>query len=236
MIRARGLVKRYGLRPVLRGVSLQVGRGELVALLGPNGAGKSTLLRMLAGLTRPSLGQVTLAGLTLPEDAQQARARMGFVGHQTFLYEDLSAEQNLAFFASLYGLPDAGPRSAELLERFGLWGRHREPVRAFSRGMQQRLTLARALLHRPQVILLDEPYTGLDRTASAVLDECLSEQLQQGAAILLATHDLEPAQKLAHRACLLAGGELAASWTRRQLASAGFPRQYDRALHEALDD
>ncbi len=236
MIRARGLAKRYGLRPVLRGVSLQVGRGELVALLGPNGAGKSTLLRMLAGLTRPSLGQVRLAGLTLPDQAQQARARLGFVGHQTFLYEDLSAEQNLAFFASLYGLSNAGQRSAELLQRFGLWGRHREPVQAFSRGMQQRLTLARALLHRPQVILLDEPYTGLDRATCAVLDECLREQLQGGAAILLATHDLEPAQKLAQRAHLLAAGQIAASWTRRQLASTGFPQQYDRALREALDD
>lgn len=236
MIEAHGLAKRYGVRPVLRGVSLQVAPGELVALLGPNGAGKSTLLRILAGLTRPSLGRSVLAGYPLPEQSVAARAALGFVGHQTFLYEDLSAEQNLAFSARLFNLRGGPARAQELLERFGLWGRHREPVRTFSRGMQQRLTLARALLHRPRAILLDEPYTGLDRAASQALDECLAEQLQQGAAVLLATHDLQPAQQLATRAHLLANGVLAANWSRRQIAAASFPQAYDRALHESHDD
>ncbi len=236
MISARGVSKRFGPRLALRSVDLQVERGQLVALLGPNGAGKSTLLRILASLARPTLGEVTIAGSRLPEQAAAARERLGFVGHQTFLYGDLSAEENLAFFTRLYRVGRPSQRISELLKAFELYTRRNEPVRSFSRGMQQRLSLARALVHRPRVLLLDEPHSGLDRESVGILDDLLKRQIRQGVAILMATHDLQRAARLAQRVDVLANGRLLASWGSSKLRSAAFPGQYDRALRASQSE
>jgi heme exporter protein A len=230
MIAVHGLSKRFGHRAALQNIDLQVKAGEIVALLGPNGAGKSTLLRILATLARPSFGQLELAGCQLPDGAAAARASLGYVGHQPLLYDDLSAEQNLAFFAQLYGVSKPELRINELLDLVDLHSRRREPVRTFSRGMQQRLALARALLHRPKILLLDEPHSGLDRRAAATLDKTLRAQARGGAAILIATHDLNRVLGLAHRVEVLDAGRLVASLGKRQLTAQHLPRLYERAL------
>jgi heme exporter protein A len=208
MIAVRGLAKRFGYRWVLRNLDLDAAPGEILALLGPNGAGKTTLLRIMAGLAKPSLGQVSVAGARLPGEAQAARARLGLVGHRPMLYGDLSAADNLNFFAQLYAVESG--RVGELLELVGLAGLGRQAVRSFSRGMQQRLTLARALLHRPRVLLLDEPHSSLDQEAAALLDRLLSDLAAEGCTILLASHDLARASLLATRIAVLTGGRIAA--------------------------
>jgi heme exporter protein A len=233
VITTHGLGKRFGYRWVLESVDLKVGAGELVALLGPNGAGKSTLLRILASLSLPTFGEVKLAGFHFPLQAAEARALIGFVGHKPMLYEDLSASQNLTFYANLYGVKRPGARVGQLLKLFDLDPRQHEPVRTFSRGWQQRLALARAMLHRPKVLLLDEPHSGLDREATTILDETLRALAKSGVAILMATHDLQRAQRLAQRVDALASGRLVASWPRSRINSAQFPAHYDRVLQQA---
>ena len=218
MIAVRRLVKRFGLRVVLRGVDLEVQAGEFVALLGPNGAGKTTLLRILATLSRPNHGEVRLAGYRLPGQASAARRYLGLVSHQPLLYGDLSAEQNLRFYARLYSVPRAGERIAALLERVGLASRRRDPVRTFSRGMQQRLAIARALLHDPRILLLDEPYTGLDQDAAARLDALLRPIAAEGRTVLMASHNLPRVAALASRFVVLSRGRIAASVSREHIS------------------
>jgi heme exporter protein A len=233
MISANGISKRFGYRMALHLVDLEVGRGEIVALLGPNGAGKSTLLRILATLAKPTFGQATIAGYRLADQAAAARANLGFVAHQSFLYEDLSAQANLAFYARLYGLKQPARRISELLKLFQLAERD-EPVRAFSRGMQQRLALARAMLPKPRVLLLDEPHSGLDREGLDLLDDTLRALAHKGTAILMATHDIARAQRLARRVEVLAGGKLLHDLAKTKLSSPVFAQQYDRALRKAV--
>lgn len=208
MIEIRGLVKAYGLQPVLRKLDLSIGRGEFVALLGPNGSGKSTLLRQLAGLTQPTAGTITIGGWELPREAAAVRAQIGMVSHKLLLYDNLSARENLTFFARLYNLPAAEARSRieALLTRVGLARRGDDLVRTYSRGMQQRLSIARALLHRPHVLLMDEPYTGLDQDASQVLDALLSEAHAEGHTIVMTTHELNRAATLPTRIVILSRG------------------------------
>ncbi len=160
MIEVRKLVKRFGMKVVLRGLDFEVQAGEFVALLGPNGAGKTTFLRILASLSRPSLGDVNIAGYHLPQQAAAVRARLGVVSHLPLLYGDLTAEENLRFFGRIYNVSDLENRTSDVLELIGLGLRRRDLVRTFSRGMAQRLAIGRALLHDPQVMLFDEPYTG----------------------------------------------------------------------------
>jgi heme exporter protein A len=208
LIEIRGLVKAYSLLPVLRQLNLDVARGEFVALLGPNGAGKSTLLRLICGLSRPTAGVIRIGGWELPKEAYAVRAQIGLVSHKPLLYENLSARENLNFFARLYNLPPekTQARITEMLERVGLAKRADDLVRGFSRGMLQRLSIARALLHNPDVLLLDEPYTGLDQDASAVLDSLLRDAYSDGRTILMTTHQLDRAALLASRIIILSRG------------------------------
>jgi heme exporter protein A len=173
MIEVRHLVKTFGVKPVLRGLDFNVDPGEFVALLGPNGAGKTTFLRILATLSRPKMGEVRVAGYSLPAQAAAVRQRLGVVSHQPLLYGDLNAEENLQFYARMYALVDFESRVKNVLKMVGLYRRRRDLVREFSRGMQQRLAIARAILHDPQILLFDEPHTGLDQDASAMLDGLL---------------------------------------------------------------
>ncbi|MGC8825601.1 MAG: heme ABC exporter ATP-binding protein CcmA, partial [Anaerolineae bacterium] len=173
-VEARGISKAFGRYRVLRGVDLRIEQGEFLALLGPNGAGKTTFLRILATLSRPTEGRAWINGQPLDGDTRRVRQQIGLVSHQTFLYGDLTAEENLRFYGRLYRVPALEDRIAELLERVGLYERRHDPVRTFSRGMQQRLSIARAVLHDPPVLLLDEPDTGLDQQAARMLRELLS--------------------------------------------------------------
>ncbi|MBT3260375.1 MAG: ABC transporter ATP-binding protein, partial [Deltaproteobacteria bacterium] len=153
MIKVRKLVKRFGLKTVLRGMDFSVDDGEFVALIGPNGAGKTTFLRILASLARPSMGAVNVAGFQLPKDAADVRRRLGVVSHQPLLYVDLTATENLKFYGRMYNLPDVDTRINEVLEMVGLASRRDDLVRTYSRGMQQRLAIGRAVLHDPSVML-----------------------------------------------------------------------------------
>ncbi|HUH98234.1 MAG TPA: heme ABC exporter ATP-binding protein CcmA [Anaerolineales bacterium] len=230
MISVHKLVKRFGLKTVLRGVDFEVQPGEFVALLGPNGAGKTTFLRILASLARPSLGTVSVAGYRLPDQAAAVRARLGVVSHLPLLYGDLTAEENLRFFGRMYGIPGRAARITEVLEMVGLASRRGDLVRTFSRGMQQRLAIGRAVLHDPDVMLFDEPYTGLDQDASAMLDEVLRSVAAEGRTVVMTSHDLLRAEELATRFDILSRGVIAASATRKQLARTDLLAFYKKAL------
>lgn len=208
LIDIQGLIKAYDLFPVLRQLTLQIRRGEFVALLGPNGSGKSTLLRMLCGLSRPTAGLIRIGGWELPREVAAVRAQIGLVSHKSLLYDNLSAHENLRFFAQLYNLPNAQieTRIRTLMTQVGLHKRTHDLVRTFSRGMLQRLSIARALLHNPDILLLDEPYTGLDQDASAVLDSLLQAAHAEGRTILMTTHDLNRAATLPTRIVILSRG------------------------------
>ncbi len=220
LIQVTGLVKRFGLKTVLRGVNFVAARGEFVALLGPNGAGKTTFLRILASLSRPNAGEVRVAGRRLPHEAAAVRRGLGVVSHQPLLYGDLTAEENLRFFGRLYNVPVLEERIVEMLHLVGLYRRRKDLVRTYSRGMQQRLAIARAILHDPEVLLLDEPYTGLDQDASAMLDEVLQHVASQGRTVVMTSHDLSRIALLASRFDVLARGRIVASVQRSEIADA----------------
>ncbi len=223
MIEVRELVKSFGPCTALAGIDLSVECGEIVAIVGPNGAGKTTLLRVLATLARPTSGTACIARHDLAHAGEEVRRCIGFLSHRTLLYEDLSAEQNLRFYARLYDLPDAADRIAAVLDRVGLSRRRDELVRNLSRGMQQRLALARTVLHGPEVLLLDEPYTGLDPNAVQMLTDLLLELAREGRTVLLTTHNLERALEVGQRLVVLTKGRLVYDAHREAICAATFP-------------
>jgi heme exporter protein A len=184
-----GLVRRFGEREALAGVDARLAAGESLAVFGPNGAGKTTLLRVLAGLLRPHAGSVRLLGHELPDDAWAVRGRIGFASHEPLLYRELSGRENLDLYARLYRVPNGNERIAELLAATDMTSRADEPVRTLSRGMVQRLALVRAVLHRPEVLLLDEPRAGLDPDAEELVEPLIGRGC--GLTRVLVTHDLE---------------------------------------------
>jgi heme exporter protein A len=208
LIETRALTKAYDLLVVLRRLDVQIMRGEFVALLGPNGSGKSTLLRLLAGLTRPTGGTILIGGWELPREAAAVRAQIGLVSHKSLLYENLTARENLRFFARLYSLKSPDERIDTLLRQVGLYKRGDSLVRTFSRGMQQRLSIARALLPQPDVLLFDEPYTGLDVDAGRTLDDLLMAAQAGGHTIIITTHELDRAARISSRVLILNRGAL----------------------------
>jgi heme ABC exporter ATP-binding subunit CcmA len=205
----RNVHKSFGLKPVLRGVDLSINAGGRMALLGANGAGKTTLLRILAGLSRPGNGQIRIDGLDLMQQTREIRRKVGFVAHQPYLYDDLTALENLLFFARMYAIDQPQARATSLLQRVGLPKKARERASSLSRGQLQRLALARALLHAPQLLLLDEPDTGLDQEGVALLNELLHEHREQGGTILFTTHDLEAAMQRSDQVVMLHRGRVA---------------------------
>lgn len=232
MITVRKLVKRFGMKTVLRGMDFSVDPGEFVALLGPNGAGKTTFLRILASLSRPSMGLVNIAGYTLPHQAAAVRRRLGVVSHLPLLYGDLTAEENLLFFARLYDIPHADKRLAEVLDMVGLASRRRDLVRTFSRGMQQRLAIGRAVLHDPEVMLFDEPHTGLDQDACQMLDTVLREVAARGRTVVMTSHDLARVADLASRFDILSRGVITSSIGRSEMEPDNLLAFYRQAIAE----
>ncbi|MGD0496885.1 MAG: heme ABC exporter ATP-binding protein CcmA [Bryobacteraceae bacterium] len=206
-VAVEGLWKFYGDYPALRDVRLEAGAGDCLALIGRNGAGKTTLLRAIAGFSRPGRGKVLIFG---KEPRQtEARRQMGFIGHGISVYDELSALENLKLFGRLYGLADPRARALEWLERTGLERVRDGLVREFSRGMRQRLAVARAFLHDPSVLLLDEPFTSLDDRAIAVLQTLLRDAIARGKTVVLSTHQLREALDLASQVALLVRGQVA---------------------------
>ena len=232
MITVKKLVKRFGPITVLRELDFNVKSGEFVALLGPNGAGKTTLLRILSSLMRPTSGYVQVASCRLPSQGASLRAKLGVVSHQPLLYGDLTAAENLQFFSKLYSIePDRIP---EILDLVGLLPRRDDLVRTFSRGMQQRLAIGRAILHNPSILLLDEPHTGLDQAAGEILDRILKEVALEGRTVVMTSHDLVRSAELASRLVLLSKGKISDSVSTDGLDPSDLVDFYKGGLHGGL--
>jgi heme exporter protein A len=230
VLSVRGLVKRFGPVRALDGITLELRAGELLLLLGPNGAGKTTLTRVLTTLTRPGTGEVLFRGAPL-KDASKLRLRreVGYLSHQSFLYDHLTARENLRFYGRLYGVENLGPKVQEVLEAVGLPDAGDRQAGTFSRGMQQRLSLARVLLTDPKLLILDEPYAGLDPSGSRVLTELLGLLKSRDRAILLVTHELEDCLSIADRIAVLHRGRVVWEAPSAGLSLAEVRREYFRA-------
>lgn len=230
VIEVQKLVKRFGLKTILKGMDFSAEAGEFIGLLGPNGAGKTTFLRILASLSRPSMGLVRVAGYQLPQQAAGVRANLGVLSHQPLLYGDLTAEENLQFYGRMYNVPDLEARILEVLELVDLSNRRRDLVRTYSRGMAQRLAIARAVIHDPSILLLDEPYTGLDQDASTMLDTVLKQIAAQGRTVVMTSHDLARAADLCTRFDVLSRGKIIASSPGSEIPTDGLLAFYRRSI------
>ena len=200
------LCKQFGTRKAVNNVTLEIPSGAFLSIFGPNGAGKTTLLSLLSTTARASSGEASVAGFDLKEDADEARAHIGLIGHAPMLYPDLTALENLTLYARLYGVPDPEARAMELLETVELKARRFDVVRTFSRGMTQRLSIARALVNDPDVLFLDEPYSGLDPHAADVFDAILSD-VRRDRTLCMVSHDLDKGFALATHVLLMARGK-----------------------------
>jgi heme exporter protein A len=206
IVEVSDLTRSFGSRKAVAGVTFSLAPGECLAVFGPNGAGKTTLLRLLAGLLKPSSGSASLAGIPLP-GGTLARSRVGLISHNTMLYEALSARENVSFAARLYGIREPRSRVDDALGRMSMLERAEAPVRLLSRGMQQRVSIARAMVHSPQVVLADEPYSGLDESGARALTALLRELRSAGTAIIIVTHNLAEGLSLASHAAVMQRGK-----------------------------
>ena len=226
MLRAEALFRAFGPIVALDGVSFTLEAGESLAVFGPNGAGKSTLLRTLAGLLRPQRGAVYLAGERYDGRQASQRRRIGWISHQSLLYDSLTALENLTFVARLYGLPNADAAARSALDRVGLGGRLHAPVRTLSRGLVQRAAIARALMHEPSVLLLDEPFTGLDVDAARQLREVLTAEIRGGHTVVIVTHNVEEGLELASQVAVQRAGRFVAYGGRDDFDETGVSAHY----------
>lgn len=220
-----GLSKVFGVRKAVDNVSFSLPEGAFLSIFGPNGAGKTTLLRVLSTLARPSAGQAFICGISLKEDPDAARAAIGMISHASMLYPDLTAEENLVLYAQLYGVADPQARACELLDAVGLSARRLDPVRTFSRGMTQRVSIARALVHDPRVVFLDEPYSGLDPHAVDIFDQ-LIEQVRGNRTFVMVSHDLAKGFSMCTHALVLARGAVVQFAPKASLDFEEFSRLY----------
>ena len=208
IVEVAALTRAFASRSAVAGVSFSLGAGECLALFGPNGAGKTTLLRVLAGLLKPTSGSARISGVPLP-GGSLARSRVGLISHHTMLYDALSPRENVSFAARLYGIRDPGARVDDALRRMSMLERADTPVRSLSRGMQQRVSIARAMVHSPQIVLADEPYSGLDDSGARALTSLLRELLSAGTSIIIVTHNLAEGLSLATHAAVMNRGKFA---------------------------
>ncbi len=237
IIEARGLAKHFGSLAALAGVDFELRGGESLAVFGPNGAGKTTLIRLLTSSLRASSGTLLVAGREPRAHPLATKRIIGVISHQTFLYDDLSARENLEFFGRLYDVDDPAARADALLDSVGLRERADDPARTYSRGMQQRLSLARCLIHDPRIVFLDEPFTGLDPHAATLLRTTLERLRREGRTLFLVTHNLAEGLELSDRWMILAGGRVAAEGISAGTDRLAFERSYfDRVAqaHAAL--
>ena len=223
-VEAQGLIKQFGSRRGLDGVDLAVPAGAFLSIFGPNGAGKTTLLRMLALLSRPTRGSLSILGVDALDDPDALRSRIGLISHKSMLYGDLTARENLEFFSSLYGEPNRA-RIDELLRLVELDHRRNDCVRTYSRGMQQRLSIARALVNDPDLVLLDEPYSGLDPHAAELFDELIG-RVRDGRTFIMVSHDLQKGYDMCTHALILARGKVVVCAEKAQIEAAAFRDLY----------
>ena len=226
MIEVKALTKSSGTLYALRGINLSIAEGALLSIFGPNGAGKTTFIRILATLSKATSGEIHIAGQSIRDNPQEIRRRLGVIAHSTYLYDELTAGENLQFYAKLYGLANAKERIGEVLQEVGLGKRQDDLVRTFSRGMQQRLSIARAMLHNPDILLLDEPYTGLDQHASRMLTEWLGKLRSEKRTIVMVTHNLANGIALADRVAVFLRGKVAYQGEVDRHDAAGFENIY----------
>ena len=217
-VEAQSFAKSFGNIKVLRGLDLKVAKGATLAVFGPNGAGKTTLIKILASVMRPTAGTILIEGLDMKEYADKVRARLGLLAHQSFLYGALTAEENLIFYGKMYGLTDLKERVTSIMSIVGLGARRHDRVAAFSRGMQQRLSLARALLHQPSLLLLDEPDTGLDPQGLAAVWEIIRKDARDRT-VVFTSHNFERALAVCSEVAVLAKGKIAYSGQSCQLTA-----------------
>lgn len=225
VLEAEGLTRSFGGRRAVHGVTLELDAGECLALFGPNGAGKTTLLRLLAGLLKPTAGTARINGQLLRGDAS-ARGQVGFISHQSMLYGALTVRENVEFAARLYGVREPATAASEVLSEMRIWDRAESPVRALSRGLQQRASIARALVHRPRVLLLDEPYTGLDALGAAALTEMLARLRAGGGTLVLVTHNIAEGLEVATQAAVMHRGRVVRRERRDELDIASYADEY----------
>ncbi len=229
VIEVQGLTKSFGNHLALRGIDLEVKQGESVVILGPNGAGKTTLIKVLATIMNPSSGRVLVDGLNLKNNAESIRRKIGVVTHQTFLYSNLTAYENLEFYSRMYDVPGVKERIHEVVAMVGMTSRLDDRVGTLSRGMQQRLSIARSLLHKPAIMLLDEPEMGLDQQAVSMLWETLPTEGGEKRTIILTTHNLERGLELGERLLILDNGKIVYEGSRQVLDLAGLKEAYQHS-------
>jgi len=226
MIKIEGLSKSFGSLYALRDVNLEMLSGEFWIIVGPNGAGKTTLLKIIATLSQPSKGSININGITSGKNKLEIRKRIGFIGHQSFLYNNLTAEENLKFYARMYHLDHANQRIENILNRVGLYDRKGDLVRTFSRGMQQRLSIGRALLTDPNIILLDEPFSGLDQSAIDIFVHIFTSLSSPDRIIIMTTHNLPLGLQLATHFAILTTGRLTYQDQTRTIDLPRFKKMY----------
>jgi heme exporter protein A len=225
VVEAEGLVRTFAGRRAVDGVSFSMGAGECLALFGPNGAGKTTLLRLLAGLIAPNAGECRIAGAGV-STGRAARAEIGLVSHASMLYSSLTARENVEFTARMYGLAHPAEAARSALEVMRVLDRADVPVRALSRGLQQRVSIARAVVHAPRLLLCDEPYSGLDEAGAAALTGVLAERRAQGAALLLVTHNLGEGLALATHVAVMRRGRFVRHESRSAVDASSYASEY----------
>lgn len=208
MIQIKKLIKQADTKLILRGIDLSIEKGETVAILGPNGAGKSTLLKVIATLIKPTSGEVKINGLDLKKNGTEIKKLMGYLPHSSLLYEHYSPLENLVFYGNLYGVQDVEQKAIKLVKDVGLSFFLKEPVKNFSRGMIQRTAIARAIIHDPELLLLDEPHTGLDQGAISILNEVIVSMKEKGATTLMVTHDFKQAAEICDRIIIVKNGKI----------------------------
>lgn len=226
-ISVSNLCKNFGRRKVLNDISFELKKGEFLSLFGPNGAGKTTLIKILATLLLPSSGTILIDGVNLRKESLKAREKIGLISHTSFLYGDLSAYENLVFYGRMYGVSDLKTKVSELLDRVELTHRKFDLVRTFSRGMLQRLAITRALLANPEILLLDEPHSGLDPHAAEIFDTVLKDLREKGHTLIMSTHNLPRGLELATSVTILSEGKIVFSAKKETLDKAKFSELYD---------
>jgi heme exporter protein A len=225
-IAVRGLTKTFGSQRALRGIDLEVKAGESLVIFGPNGAGKTTLIKVLATIMNPSSGSIMIGGLDSRKNAEKVRRRIGVVSHQTFLYSNLTASENLEFYCRMYDVPAVRQRVKEVIAMVGMTSRLHDRVGTLSRGMQQRLSIARSLLHKPDIMLLDEPETGLDQQAIAIFREALQADGEEQCTVVLTSHNLERGLDMGERLLILNRGSIVFQGLTKLLDQAGLKEAY----------
>lgn len=216
VIDIKGLTKQADNKLILRGIDLSIKQGETVAILGPNGAGKSTLLKVLATLIKPTTGQVMINGLNLKKNQLEIKKLFGYLPHSSLLYDQYSPLENLVFFGKLYGIKNPEKRATELVKEVGLSFFLNEPVKNFSRGMIQRIAIGRAIVHDPKILYLDEPHTGLDQGAIAILNNVIVSMKEKGTTTLMVTHDFKQAAEICDRILIMKNGKIVDDFTMKE--------------------